>query len=289
MKRLLLAAALFAAASAAAQPRTTQDQARTYIWSALITGAAHSIVSPDIELAPQLRERLSLPAAAPRIEIYEAIHGLMRGRLIRVRTATPQETEALAGHQGSNIVFAIEGGGIPLLMAYDLERDQVAVMGVLGAPWVEAAPEPEPAPAPPPPVVARVQRAMPTSYPSPPFLLKPVFFAHGDAALDEAALTRLEDAGLPRIALMEGLQFVVRGHSDRLEAQEYKGRLSQQRAEAVRDYLAAQGVPAANIRLIGFGASVSMTACAQRERAVLVSCLAPDRRVTVEVVKAPPM
>jgi len=287
MTRWMLAAALLVAATAAAQPRTTEAQARTYIWSALITGAAHTIVSPDVELAPLLREKLALPPAAPRIEVYEAIHALMRGRLIRVRAATAAETESLAGRQGSNGVFAIEGGGIPLLLAYDLERDQIAVIGMLGAPWMEAAPEPAPAPA---PIQARLERKpaqTPKVVPATPFLLKPVFFAYRDASLNEEALARLEDAGLPDIALVEGLQFVVRGHSDRLEAEEYKQALSEQRAQAVRDYLARQGVPLENIRLLGFGAAVSMTACAQRERPALISCLAPDRRVTVEVVSAP--
>lgn len=287
MKRLALAAALLVAATAAAQPRTTESQARTYIWSALITGAAHTIVSPDVELAPQLRDKLALPAAAQRVEVYEAIHAQMRGRLIRVRPATAQEAEALAGHQGSSAVFAIEGGGVPLLMAYDLERDQIAVVGMLGAAWIEAAPEAAPAPA--PVAVLREPREVeaPKNLPATPFLLKPVFFRYRDAALNEEAVARFEDAGLPKFALVEGLQFVVRGHSDRLEAEEYKQRLSEQRAESVRDYLAGQGVAAENIRLHGFGASVSMTACAQRERTVLISCLAPDRRVTVEVISAP--
>lgn len=298
MKRWMLAAALLIAATAAAQPRTTESQARTYIWSALITGAAATIVSPAVEIAPQLREKLALPEAAERAEVYEAIHGLMRGRLVRVRPATAAEVAPLAERQGAHPVFAVEGGGAPLLVAYDLQRDQVSLLALLGSPWTAAAPEPAPAP-PPTPIVQpepiktvrvderRASPEMPRGHPSPPFLLKPVFFAYRDASLNEEAVARFEDAGLPKIALTDGVQFVVRGHSDRLEADEYKQKLSEQRAEAVRDYLAGHGVPAENIRLHGFGASVSMTACAQRERTVLISCLAPDRRVTVEVISAP--
>jgi len=51
----------------------------------------------------------------------------------------------------------------------------------------------------------------------------------------------------------------------------------------VRDYLVAKGAAPDNIQVVGFGASVAMTACAQRDTAVLIKCLAPDRCVTIEV------
>ena len=119
------------------------------------------------------------------------------------------------------------------------------------------------------------------------FLLKPVYFAYGEAALSVEAVTQLDQAGLPKIVEARSAHYVVRGHSDRLESAQYKQRLSEERAEAVRDYLVAKGVAPENIRLVGFGAAVAMTACAQRDTAVLIKCLAPDRRVTIEVQLAP--
>lgn len=280
MKRLAVAAALVLGASAAvAQPRTTQAQARVYVWSALMTGAAHAIVSPDIELAPPLREKLALAPHAERDKVYEALVTLTRGRLLRVRAATLEEAEPVAEHAGGIPVFAVEGGVLPLLVAYDLERDHVAVVGLLGVPWKE------PEPTPPAPIVVRAPPAF--DLPAKSFILRPIYFAHADASLSARSVAGLEDAGLSKIVGASGVRYVVRGHSDRLESEKYRERLSEERAAAVRDYLVAKGVPPQDIRLVGFGASISMTACAQRVREVLISCLGPDRRATVEVISAP--
>ena len=106
------------------------------------------------------------------------------------------------------------------------------------------------------------------------FLLKPLYFAHGEATLTEASLARLAE-GLQKIVEVRGVRYVVRGHADRVESAKYKEGLSQARAEAVRDYLVAHGAAADDIRVMSFGSSVSMTACAQREAAILISCLGP--------------
>jgi outer membrane protein OmpA-like peptidoglycan-associated protein len=52
-----------------------------------------------------------------------------------------------------------------------------------------------------------------------------------------------------------GLKIQVEGHTDSVGSEEYNNRLSEQRAAAVRDYLAAQSVPSANITAVGFGKS----------------------------------
>jgi len=276
MRPLLAALSLLVAATASAQTGTTEAQARIYVWSALITGAAHAIVSPHIELAPRLRDRLALPPDAGSDKVYEALVGFTRGRLIRVRPATSEETAPLAERAGDHPVFVVEGAASPLLVAYDLRSDQLALVAFAGAPWSEPEPQAE-AP----------QPSLPMDLGQSSFLLKPIYFRYRDATLTEEAIARLNDAGLRKLTALTDVRYVIRGHSDRLEAEEHKQRLSQQRAEAVRDYLAAKGVAAQNISLFGFGASISLTACAQRDRAVLIFCLEGDRRVTVEVV--PPL
>lgn len=50
-----------------------------------------------------------------------------------------------------------------------------------------------------------------------------------------------------------GLKIQVEGHTDSVGSDEYNMKLSQQRADSVRDYLTAQGVPAAMITAVGFG------------------------------------
>lgn len=269
MVRLFLMFALVATASARAE--TSDAQARVYVWSALMTGAAQSIVSPEVALAPSLREKLALPEGADRNRIYDAVVGLTRGRLIRVRVATAEEHGEPAEGLAS---FVVEGGAAPLLVTYDLRRDQIAGIALGGAPVVEPAP----------PVVTVIAHPEVAEMPvANSFLLKPVYFTYGEAALSVEAVSQLDQSGLPKIAEARGAHYVVRGHSDRLESAQYQQRLSEERAEAVRDYLVAKGAALEDIRLVGFGALVAMTACAQRDKAVLIKCLAPDRRVTIEV------
>jgi outer membrane protein OmpA-like peptidoglycan-associated protein len=45
----------------------------------------------------------------------------------------------------------------------------------------------------------------------------------------------------------------LEGHTDSIGSDEYNLKLSQQRADAVREYLIGQGVPAATVTARGFG------------------------------------
>jgi outer membrane protein OmpA-like peptidoglycan-associated protein len=51
------------------------------------------------------------------------------------------------------------------------------------------------------------------------------------------------------------LKVQVEGYTDNVGTQEYNQTLSQQRGDAVRDYLVSQGVSAGNISSIGYGMS----------------------------------
>jgi outer membrane protein OmpA-like peptidoglycan-associated protein len=50
-----------------------------------------------------------------------------------------------------------------------------------------------------------------------------------------------------------GLKIAVEGHTDSVGGDEYNMRLSENRANSVRDFLVAQGVPAASVSAQGFG------------------------------------
>ena len=50
-----------------------------------------------------------------------------------------------------------------------------------------------------------------------------------------------------------GLKIQVEGHTDSVGGDEYNQKLSEQRADAVRDYLTAQGVPSNMVTSVGFG------------------------------------
>jgi len=81
---------------------------------------------------------------------------------------------------------------------------------------------------------------------------------------------------------------IVIGHTDRMGSAAYNQGLSVRRANAVRDYLISSArIPAARISTRGVGSAQPVTTTAQcgtqLSRAQLIACLAPDRRVEVEV------
>ena len=78
----------------------------------------------------------------------------------------------------------------------------------------------------------------------------------------------------------------VSGHTDRIGKVDYNRQLSEKRAEAVRDYPVAKGVSAEKIEVFGFGQTMPIRSCADSSRlrrADLIECLAPNRRVVMEI------
>ena len=79
---------------------------------------------------------------------------------------------------------------------------------------------------------------------------------------------------------------VVMGFTDRIGSEAYNQQLSEKRAQSVVDYLVAKGIPAGKISARGMGKSNPVTGntCDNvKARAALIDCLAPDRRVEIEV------
>lgn len=80
----------------------------------------------------------------------------------------------------------------------------------------------------------------------------------------------------------------VTGHTDRLGEQVYNQRLSQRRAQAVGDYLqTSAGIPADKLLVRGQNGANPVTQASDcigtRATKALIACLAPDRRVDLEV------
>ncbi len=77
----------------------------------------------------------------------------------------------------------------------------------------------------------------------------------------------------------------IAGHTDRLGSDQYNDPLSARRAATVLDYLASLGVKAAKSEAMGRGEREPVTTqCSDKlPRAQLITCLQPDRRVTIEV------
>ncbi|BEH72910.1 porin OmpA [Edwardsiella tarda] len=79
---------------------------------------------------------------------------------------------------------------------------------------------------------------------------------------------------------------VVLGYTDRIGSDQYNLKLSKQRAQTVVDYLVSKGIPADKITARGMGKADPVTGATcdnVKPRAALINCLAPDRRVVIEV------
>lgn len=83
------------------------------------------------------------------------------------------------------------------------------------------------------------------------------------------------------------LEMVVAvGYTDRIGNDAYNVKLSQRRAQAVQDYIVQQGIPTPNVYAEGKGKANPVTGdtCQGAVTNKLIACLAPDRRVIIEVI-----
>lgn len=74
----------------------------------------------------------------------------------------------------------------------------------------------------------------------------------------------------------------ITGHTDRLGSEAYNQKLSERRANAVKNYLVAQGVDPKRLEAVGMGEKQPVVECDDRNQAALIKCLEPNRRVEVE-------
>ena len=118
------------------------------------------------------------------------------------------------------------------------------------------------------------------------------FFAFGSAELDDEARAALDEL-LDTLGHADLERVTAVGHADAIGSDDYNERLSERRADAVRDYLLAKGLDPRAIVVEGKGKREPVTegACDWArdplDKAELVACLQPDRRVEVDVVGAP--
>ena len=74
----------------------------------------------------------------------------------------------------------------------------------------------------------------------------------------------------------------VLGYADRLGDESYNQTLSQKRANAVKNELVKQGIPADAIIVAGMGTTDQVVACSGIKGAELKECLRPNRRVIIQ-------
>lgn len=145
------------------------------------------------------------------------------------------------------------------------------------APIPEITPEPAPAPAPAP--VAAPEPCQPKFETV--TLQAEKLFGFDKAKLNESALSEINDVVQ---TLKEHPEFdvvVVTGHTDRIGSEQYNQKLSEKRAQIVKQYIVDQGIDAGRIRAVGKGELQPIVECKGVKGKALIECLAPNRRVVI--------
>ena len=179
-------------------------------------------------------------------------------------------TGARAGDSGSVSNTLLNLGAI---FRFGAPAPVVAEVAPEPAP-IAAAPEPAPAPAP-EPVKCTPQMDTIT-------VGAEKLFGFDKANLREEGKAALNEAAAKIKANPELKAVIVTGHTDRIGSDAYNQKLSERRANMVKDYLAAQGVDAAMIEAVGKGEAEPVVQCTgNKATKKLISCLQPNRRVEI--------
>ncbi len=146
------------------------------------------------------------------------------------------------------------------------------------APPAAEPPPPAKVPVPPPPPPAPVAKTLK--------LTTTDLFEFNKAVVSPQAKELIDREILAKLSGFKEIKIVlVSGHTDRLGTQQYNQKLSEKRAEAVKSYLVSKGVAASKIEATGFGKTspVKFGCDDKLKRKQLIECLAPNRRVVIEV------
>ena len=159
------------------------------------------------------------------------------------------------------------------------------------APVAKPAPQPQatPAPPPPPPQVAKPEpKPEPPKKPAVINLSSTELFDFDKAVVKPEARAKLDSEVVGKLRDLREIRYIiVNGHADRIGSPQYNQKLSERRAEAVRAYLVSKGADASKVETLGFGKTLPVKSCPQQPRKQLIECLAPNRRVVVELKGMP--
>jgi OOP family OmpA-OmpF porin len=306
-------AAALAAFTGIAGAQTTSGYATSGGGNTLYSGSGNCVrtqATPAGVCAPMKSASTTAAAAAPAssepTRLAQAgaapAAGTSAGAGASSATGTPQAAPGYVRSSDGRVVLSGSGQCVragswtPANAAEPCER--VARAEMAPPPVVAAAPAPTPAPAPEPKVEAPPAPApiavAPVEPPRPVIqkltLSTDVLFDFGKAELKDSGKQRLDQLAR-EIKDANVDEIIAVGHADRIASDDFNQKLSEARAQAVKDYLAQNGARSNVITAEGKGESQPVTGedCKKlgAERAAnkkLVACLQPDRRVEIEVL-----
>jgi OOP family OmpA-OmpF porin len=211
--------------------------------------------------------------------------GLMAGAALMLSAwSVPANAENTSGYvtDGSGTIVVRGSTGIcwhngywtPAMAIKACDPDLVAKEEVKPPPTPPEPKVPVPPPPPPPPAVKKLSVTATDLFE----FNKAVVSPQAKELIDREVIAKL--GGFREITIV-----LVNGHTDRIGTQQYNQRLSEKRAEAVKAYLVSKGVPADKIQATGYGKTspVKFGCDDKLKRKQLIECLAPNRRVVIEV------
>ena len=271
----------------------TEAEALAYIYSAFLTQADPAVMANPVVLGPELQRELLMPPNADGARVYDALIERAGKNAVDVRRATLQEVVAYGDRRGLDAksgrpLYTLEAGELRFLVQYDLQRVRISYVGRLGVADPDSRPggkKVDAEPAKDGPAAGLSTVAMRDARPQPGALnLRwTAEFPLNSAELSEQARAALEREVLPQLANVHHI--ALSGHTDELGSDDYNQRLSEQRANAVRDYLVSKGVDASSIEVVGLGRTAPVKSCPGQKGAALIDCLAPNRRVELAITR----
>ena len=304
-------AAALAAFAGIAGAQTSSGWATSGGGNTLYSGAGECVrtqANPTAPCVPMSKASTTSAAAAPRsTQLAQADASRSSAAPVGASAAsgasatggTPQATPGYVRSSDGRVVLSGSGqcvragSWVPANAAEPCERVARAELAV--PPVAVAPPEPKLDPAPPPVAAAAPAPAPAVVEPPRPVIQKltlstDVLFDFNKAELKDSGKARLDQLAA-EIKDADVDEIVAVGHADRIASEDYNQKLSEARAQAVKDYLAQQGAKSNVITAEGKGESQPVTGddCkklgAERgSNQKLVACLQPDRRVEIEVL-----